>query len=352
MDAADRWRVIDTGLRTPLQNAALDRALLEAREADEISGTLRFLRYTPSVLLGALQDGDPLLNAQICKARGLPLERRLTDGGTFVCESPHLAWSLYLARKDVEGSDGRDVLRRLCHAAAAGVSALGVGARYRGRNEIVVDGRTLAQAGLLYSDHAVLFQAVLTLDGDAASRAELYALPWPIEERRQLITGRLTTLREQLGRKPDAAALRRNLVEAYESEFGVELRDADLTLSEHARFETAQRELAAGEPERVVPARVMRTASAVCERDGGRLSACVVCDESRVVHHVWFAGCTASPAAAVPDLEAALRGVPGDAVDARVRSFFASRPVRCDPWTAADFAAVVKRAVDQPLLAS
>ena len=48
---SEMWRVMDSGLRSAAQNIALDRALLEAREADEIASTLRFARFTPSVLL-------------------------------------------------------------------------------------------------------------------------------------------------------------------------------------------------------------------------------------------------------------------------------------------------------------
>jgi len=41
------WRWIDTGVRRPAENLALNRALLEARQAREIPSTLRFLRFTP-----------------------------------------------------------------------------------------------------------------------------------------------------------------------------------------------------------------------------------------------------------------------------------------------------------------
>mgnify|MGYP001613109265 CR=1 FL=1 len=46
------WRVINTGIRLPAENFALNRALLEARRTDEIPGTLRFLRFPPCALLG------------------------------------------------------------------------------------------------------------------------------------------------------------------------------------------------------------------------------------------------------------------------------------------------------------
>lgn len=352
MGSADRWRVVDTGLRAPAQNAALDRALLEAREADEIPSTLRFFRYTPAVLLGAMQDGDPLVDEEARRARGLSLDRRLTDGGTFLCDGSHLAWTIYLGKGDVRrGDGGRAVLKRLCHAAAAAVSALGVEAAYRARNEIAVEGRTLAQAGMLYSENALMFQAVLALDGHIAQRASIMKLPWATEKRAAILRERYTTLREELGRTADIHALRNNLIEAYESEFGVELKDADLTLSEHARYEVADREHRAGAPQHLMPNAGVRIATAVQERTGVALSACVVFDAARVVRQVWFTGCALRPASALPDLEAALRDLPVERVEAKVRSFFSSRPVRCEGCMADDFSMVVKRAVDRPLLA-
>jgi hypothetical protein len=196
-----------------------------------------------------------------------------------------------------------------------------------------------------------MFQALLALDGDLSQRALLLDVPWSTEERRLLLSNRATTLREQLARKPDAGMLKRNLIEAYESEFAVELRDADLTLSEQARYEAAEREQAAGAPGGVMPRPAIKAATAVHARDGVAVSACVVFDSARIIRHVWFTGCTLRPASALADLEAALCDVAADRVDRKVRSFFSSRPVHCQRCAPEDFVAVVRRAVDQPLLA-
>ncbi len=351
MNDSERWRLLDTGLRTPEQNAALDRALLEAREADEIPSTLRFARYTPSVLLPAFQDLDPLLDVDACRARGIAIHHRLTDGGTFFCQAPHLGWSLYLGKTDVDGLDGRGVLKRLCHAAAVAVSALGVGASYRARNEIAIDGRTLAQAGVVQSRRALLFQGLIALDG-AAERAALLQAPWTAAERSSVFRDRLIDLRHALDRTPDVQALKRNLAEAYESEFAVELRDAELTLSEQARYETAQHEQAAGIARRVAPEPRVTVAYASHQHETAKLSACVVLDAGRILRHVWFTGCAVRPAAALRDLEAALRNVKADGVERAVHRYFAGHTIDCGPCKAADFIAVVRRAVDQPSLAA
>jgi len=54
----------------------------------------------------------------------------------------------------------------------------------------------------------------------------------------------------------------------------------------------------------------------------------------------------------VTDLEAALRDLPLDRLEPKVERFFASRPVDMLTLTPADFVAVVRLALKQPLLAS
>ncbi len=76
----EMWRVIDTGLRTAAQNIALNRALLEARRAEEIPSTLRFLRFAPSALLGYHQSAGQEFNLDYCRANQIAIQRRITGG--------------------------------------------------------------------------------------------------------------------------------------------------------------------------------------------------------------------------------------------------------------------------------
>lgn len=54
----ETWRVINTGLRSAAQNIALNRAPLEARQAERIPSMLRFL-VLPVLLLVAACDSKP-----------------------------------------------------------------------------------------------------------------------------------------------------------------------------------------------------------------------------------------------------------------------------------------------------
>ena len=122
---AENWRVLDTGLRSPAQNIALARALLEARNTGEIGGTLRFLRYTRCALLGADQSAAQELDLEYCAARALAIQRRISGGPPVCLDERQLGWELYLLHDDLERADAgavskrTEAIARTCSAACA-----------------------------------------------------------------------------------------------------------------------------------------------------------------------------------------------------------------------------------------
>jgi lipoate-protein ligase A len=354
---ADHWRLIDTGLRPAAQNIALSRALLEARRAEEIPSTLRFLRFPPTALLGVRHSAEQEFNLNYCRAQGIPVQRRLTGSSACYADERQLGWELYLHARDVGRTIAGVLMRRLCHAAATAISALGVNAAYRARNEVEVDGRTLAVAGMVADGDALLYHGTLLLDasGEAALRVLRLPASKPLEMASALADARVTTVKALLGRAPDAALAKRNLAEAYESEFGIEFGEGDLTLSEHARYQAALR--AIDDPAWVQmnarPAAEMPLLEAVQTFPGGMLRAMVMLEAAtQTIRQVWFDGNLAvNPARTVPDLEAALRDVPLSRFARKVEWFFRSRAVEMPGLTSEDFVGVVRRAVGRPLLA-
>jgi len=347
---AENWRIIDTGLRPAAQNIALDRALLEARRAEEIPGTLRFLRYTPCALIGCGQSPAQELDLEACKAGGIDVQRRLTAGDVMVFDEGQLAWELYLHRRDLGTADARAISRRLCHAAAAAVSALGVDARCRAHNEIEVDGRRLFDGAGVFDGEAFLFQGALSVDlasGMLASVSRLAgAAPGSPGDR-------VVSLRELLGAKPDLSSLRRYLTEAFESEFGVEFAEGELTLSEHARFCAALVEI--DHPDWIYlmsqPAAELPVLRAQCQAGGGRLEAAVAYDRrAKTVRQAWLASdIPVAPRRLLPDLESALRDVAIGRIAQRVERFFAGQAVAPPPFRPADIVELLQRAIGQPL---
>ncbi len=350
------WRVIDTGLRPAAQNIALNRALLEARQAEEIPSTLRFLRFAPSALLGYHQSAEQELDLDYCRANKIAVQRRITGGGATYFDQTQIGWELYLHKRDVGTSDMQAISRRICHAAATAISALGVDARYRPRNDIEVDGRKISGTGGAFDGNALLFQGTLLIDLDVEKMLRVLRIPAEKLSDKGIASARerVANLTELLGRRPDVDLIKRNLTEAFESEFNIEFREGDLTLSEHARYQVALAEIDTPDWVHLVsrPASGMPVLEAVQKYAGGLLRAAVAFDTAtQTIRQVWFSGDVfVSPRRTIADLEAALCDTPVDRLEARIRSFFAGREVDMLSLTPGDFLAVLRLAVRQPLL--
>ena len=343
----ETWRLLDTGLASAARNIALSRALLEARDADEIPSTLRFLRFTASVLLGSGQSVHQELDAAWCAAQGIAVQRRISGGRTVYAGERELGWELCLHRRELGDAGIQSVAKRVTHAAATALAALGIDARYRARDEIEIDGRVVAVTAHAVEERAVLFQSIVMMDPDAATvRGSLRGPDW---------ADNAASLKAALARFPDVAHIKRNLAEAFESEFGVEFREGEFTLSEHARYEKALREIdTRGWIELVSrPVSDMPLLQASRPVRNGTLRAALKYEcSAKTIREVWFSGdVSVEPRRALNDLEAALRDLPMSRLVRQVESFFASQPIAVIGVDPQDVIAAVRLAIGEPLAA-
>ena len=355
---SESWRVIDTGLRPAAQNIALDRALLEARRAEEIPSTLRFLRFAPSALLGYQQSAEQEFNLDYCKAHNIAIQRRITGGGAVYFDETQLGWELCLHQRDIGTSDMQAIAKRICHAAATAVSALGVDARFRPRNDIEVDGRKISGTGGAFDGDALLYQGALLIDFDIEAMLRVLRIPAEKLSDKAIASARerVASLKDLLGRRPDLALVKHNLTEAFESEFGVEFHEGDLTLTEYQRYRTALAEIETPDWINLVrrPASDMPVYESAQKIASGMLRASLTYDRlTHRIKQVWFAGdMFVNPRRAIADLEAALHDTPAERIEHNIRVFFAGRRVDMRSLTPEDFIAVVRLAVKQPIAAS
>jgi len=353
----EMWRVIDTGLRSAAQNIALDRALLEARNAEEIPSTLRFYRVAPAVLLASRHSAGQESDGGFCAEAAITVQRRITGGDTVYCDGGQLGWALYLHQRDVETSDMQAVARRVCHAVATALAALGVDARYRAPHDVEVEGRRIVSAGGVCEGAALLYQGVIYFDLDLPTLLKALRTPAVALGDGALAAarGRIGDLTAVLGECPRFALVKDRLVAAFESEFATELHDAELSLTEHARYQSALAEIDTPGWINLVdqPAMDVVVAAASHEyADGGALTASMLHDRARQrIKQVWFTG-ELSPAAvrALAELETVLCSTSVDRLERNVLAWFAARALSGYGPTAFDLISLLRRALQLPLV--
>ncbi len=353
---SEMWRMVDTGLRPSAQNIALDRALLEARRAEEIPSTLRFLRFTPSVLMGCQQSVEQAVNLEYCIANGIAVQRRITGGGAAYVDETQIEWELYLHRRDTGADEMRAVLKRICHAAATALGALGVPAKFRPPGELIADGRKIGGVNGIRDGDALLVQGDILVNFRAETWMSALRTPGGFPSGHALAAARerIASLAELMGRQPDVAHIRRNFVEVFESEFEVEFSDGELTLTEHARYQRALREIDTAGWIYLVnrPASDLPILHGTQRHAGGLLCAAVVYDlAARKIREVWFTGdlidagrCT------IVALEAALRDLPVERLAPAVERFFANEPVETSASVPQAYIVAIRHALQLPVV--
>lgn len=345
------WRVLDTGLRRAAENITLNRALLEAHQANASPHTLRFLRFEPSALVGFHQSVAQELREDYCRAHGIAIQRRITGGGAIYFEPAHLGWELYLDKIALGTADMGSISRRICEMAARGISTLGVAARYRPRNDIEVDGRKISGTGGAFDGDSILYQGTLLVDFDIERMLQVLRIPAEKLLPKAIASARerVTTLKALLEDIPPVEQIQSALMRAFAEGFGVEFEAGDLTADEQDRFRAALAEID-------TPAWVYQTDRPVSEApviegrhkaEGGLLRVALAIDPARGrIKQAWFTGdFFVNPRRLIVDLESALRDSPLDAFRQTVESFFRAYPAEMLLLNRDDFVRAIANAL-------
>lgn len=345
------WRVIDTGLRPAAQNIALNRALLEARQQDASPSTLRFLRFEPCALLGYHQSADQELNLDYCREHGITIQRRITGGGAIYFDATQIGWELYLHKRDLGCADMSAISRRICEAAARGISALGVNAQFRPRNDIEVDGRKISGTGGAFDGDALMYQGTLLIEFDVEKMLRVLNIPAEKLSDKAITSARerVANLADLLGHVPGMEAVKQALTAAFAQEFAVDFAPGELNAREQSLYQSALQEI--DHPDWINllarPAADRPTLEAVRKFPGGLLRVSVAYDRAQDrIKQVWFSGDVfISPRRTLADLEAVLRDTLAVQLEHNVNRFFAEREVDMLTLHPDDFSAVLREAL-------
>jgi lipoate-protein ligase A len=352
-------RVIDTGLRRAAENLALNRALLEAHQEGASPHTLRFLRFTPCALVGFHQSVEQELRSDYCREQGIDIQRRITGGGAIYFDETQIGWELYLDKRFLGTAEMTRIAQRICEAAARGISALGVDARFRPRNDIEVDGRKVSGTGGAFDGDSILYQGTLLIDFDVERMLRVLRIPAEKLSDKAISSARerVANLKDLLGELPSFEAVRRSLAQSFAEDFGVQLDWAEgLNPVEELKFAEALVEMDTPEwiHQHHCPAAETGLLEGLHKSPGGLMRAALALDHARDrIKQVWITGdFFVKPGRTVVDLEASLRDTPVQELEANVHRFFASHPAEMLMLAPEDFLTVLRNALAKTTVAA
>ncbi|MGD8345688.1 MAG: biotin/lipoate A/B protein ligase family protein [Lysobacterales bacterium] len=349
-------RVLDTGVIEGRKNIAIGQAIVEAHREGRAPDTLRFLRFPPTALVGRHQALSQEIDLDYCRANGIAVARRITGGGAIYLDPGQLGWELAVHRSTLGVSRLDQVAQAVCEAAAAGLQALGVDARYRPRNDIEVDGRKISGTGGFFDGDTLFYQGTVLVDMDPVTMVSALRVPRAKLKKRQLDSAeqRVVTLKELLGDgTPGLESIQAALAKALSDRLGLEIRAGELLSSESAEANSFYEEEIGTddfvfEIEEPAAARGVLSGERVCP--GGTIRSYLRLEgptQNRVREALLTGDFFVTPPRVIYDLEARLRGVQLDDIVQVVDDFFESTGVDVLSVAPADFIASLENALER-----
>jgi len=349
------FRIIDTGVREGRSNIAFDAALIELRQQDEVPDTIRFMRFPPTALIGRHQDLSREINLEYCAEDGIGTVRRMTGGGAIYLDEGQLGWELVFHRSSLGIAALPDIAREICNAAAAGISELGVDARFRPRNDIEVDGRKISGTGGFFDGDILIYQGTVLVDMNAEQMVKALNVPRNKVAKHKLDSAaqRVVTLKELLGDDlPGMETIKASLVKGFTEGFGVDAEPGDITEAEevlarqHYDDEIGRDDFVA---EIDNPAASDDVLAGTHTGAGGTINSFIKLEgpTRRILQRVLISGdFFVTPPRVVFDLEAHLQGSRLAELGPRIKQFFEEADIGMLSVTADDFHASIADALE------
>jgi lipoate-protein ligase A len=329
------FRVIDTGVRGGRANIAFDQALIDARKANRIPDTVRFLRFKPSALIGIHQILSQEIKLDYCAANDIEVVRRITGGGGLYFDEGQIGWELVFDRATLGITELAEATRRICESAALGLNKIGVPARYRPRNDLEVDGRKISGTGGFFDGNLIFYQGTLLIDFDPAKMVACLNIPAEKLAKRALDSAaqRVVTMRELMGDKlPDLKTIYEGLLAGFAEGLGIAPQWGEITAYEEELADKALREEIGTDAYVTMidqPKSDDATVSASFTGKGGTVRADIRLEgpQRNLIREALITGdFFVTPPRVIFDLEARLRGLEVDAVDKAIDDYFAHTP--------------------------
>jgi len=222
----ERWGFIDLGHPEPLVAQTFYEAVAEAVHRGASPNTLILLQPgAPYVCLGYHQDLEREIDLDFCREKGLPVIRRSQGGGATYLDGDQVFYQIIAKDTPVVPRDVEEMFERLLAVTVETYRRLGVAAKFKPLNDVVVEGRKISGngAGMHGSASILVGNVILDLDYEMMARV----LRVPDEKFRDKMAKSMrdwvSNLQRELGRAPPAEEVKRTYADAFQELLDVEL---------------------------------------------------------------------------------------------------------------------------------
>ncbi len=244
------WRYIEEDAVSAASGLAGDEFLMRGYSADapNPAPTLRLYTYrSHCALVGRFQNITAELDLDACRREAVQIGRRPTGGGAIIMGKGQLGLCLTCSGIFEPGLERAvNVYHRFAEPLILALKELGIEAKFRGRNDLEVNGRKIAGLGVYYDARgAILFHTSLLVDLDISLMLRLLRIPVQKISDKVLVKSvkqRITTVSRELSRAMTVAEVRRRVRESFEEHFSMKLVPQPLSEAEKKEVEILARE--------------------------------------------------------------------------------------------------------------
>jgi lipoate---protein ligase len=235
-----RWRLIGDDGAGAAAGLATDEALMleHGRGAKpSCEATLRLYTYRPHcALVGRFQSLEDEIDLDAARELGIEVGRRPTGGGAIIMGDGQLGVAVMTRAPTTTAP--RELLERYADGVVAGLARLGIDARFRGKNDLEVDGRKVAGLGLYVDERgALLFHASVLVDLDVALMLRVLKIPGAKLSDKGIarVEERVTTARRETGAALTTSEVRNAVAAGFVEALGIDPHPSRLSAAEEAR---------------------------------------------------------------------------------------------------------------------
>ena len=238
----ETWRLLELDVYDAYTNMAIDEALMRLRSEGRSQNTLRFYRWKPSaVSIGYFQILEKEVNVDSCRRRGVDIIRRMTGGGAVYHDyEGEITYSVIVDEDNPRIP--RDILKSyeiICNGIILGLGKMGMKAKFKPINDIVVNGRKISGNAQTRRRGVVVQHGTILVKTDVKTMFDvLRVTKEKISDKMiKTVEDRVTSIERETNRKADFNETYKALRDGFSATLDVELEIGELNGEEQELME-------------------------------------------------------------------------------------------------------------------